>query len=149
VLFGYGLLSLATLALMVYCVLNVITTPDSEVRNLPKPLWLMLCLLFPAIGGIAWLLAGRPVAAAGALPSRRPGDGSRGIPPEYDRPGRAAAASPEDDEAFLRRLRERAEAQRRAAEEQRRAERAAEQERSEAERRARRRRLEDGTSPEA
>jgi hypothetical protein len=32
--------------------------------------------------------------------------------PEYDRPGRAAATNPEDDEAFLRGLRERAEQQR-------------------------------------
>ena len=33
--------------------------------------------------------------------------------PEYDRPGRAAAANPEDDEEFLRKVRERAEEQRR------------------------------------
>lgn len=34
--------------------------------------------------------------------------------PEYDRPGRARATNPEDDEAFLRGLRERAEEQRQA-----------------------------------
>jgi hypothetical protein len=39
---------------------------------------------------------------------------------EYDRPGRFAARSADDDEAFLRQCRERAEAQRRAANEQRR-----------------------------
>ena len=33
--------------------------------------------------------------------------------PEYDRPGRAAAVNPEDDEDFLRKVRERAEDQRR------------------------------------
>ncbi len=45
-----------------------------------------------------------------------PYKGNHGHPsfPEYDRPGRAVAANPEDDEAFLRGLRERAEEQRRA-----------------------------------
>jgi hypothetical protein len=117
VLFGYGLLSLLTLALLVYCTLNVVTTPEDQVRNLPKPLWLMVVLFFPLIGGLAWLVAGRPLRPAATLPS----SAGRAVPPEYDRPGRAAARSPEDDEAFLRRLRERAEQQRRAAEEQRRA----------------------------
>ena len=39
--------------------------------------------------------------------------------PEYDRPGRFAATNPDDDEAFLRQVRERAEQQTRAAREQR------------------------------
>ncbi len=50
-----------------------------------------------------------------------PYKGNRGIPPEYDRPGRATAHSPDDDEAFLRSLRERAEQQRRRAEQERKA----------------------------
>ena len=47
---------------------------------------------------------------------RRRAPGERAAPrfPEYDRPGRAAATRPEDDEEFLRKVRERAEAQRRA-----------------------------------
>jgi hypothetical protein len=107
------------LLLLVYCVLNVITTPESQVRNLPKLLWLALVILLPLIGGIAWLVAGRPqsVARPGGLPYK----GNRGFP-EYDRPGRAAAQNPDDDEAFLRGLRERAQEQRRGAEEQRRRE---------------------------
>ena len=131
-LYGYGLLSLVTLCLLVYCLLNVITTPESEVRNLPKTVWLLLVLFFPLVGGIAWLVAGRPLTPSRSLPYK----GNTGVPPEYDRPGRAQAASPDDDEAFLRQLRERAEQQRRAelaAEEQRRAE----------EREGRRRRAQD------
>jgi hypothetical protein len=140
VVFGYGLVSLATLCLMVYCALNVITTPESEMRNLPKPVWLLLVLFFPLVGGIAWLVAGRPVASSTSLPYK--GNTGR-VPAEYDRPGRATAFSPDDDEAFLRQLRERAEAQRRAADEKRRAELAAEEQRREAERRARRDRTDD------
>ncbi len=48
--------------------LNVITTPDAEVRNLPKVLWLLLVLLFPVVGAVAWLVAGRPQASGRALP---------------------------------------------------------------------------------
>jgi hypothetical protein len=107
-----GVLALAELALLVYCVLNVITTPEHEVRNLPKLAW-----LFTASSGL-------------------PYKGNRGIPPEYDRPHRAAAASPDDDEAFLTDLRRRADAQRAEAARQRAAAIAREeQERSEAWRR--------------
>lgn len=116
-LYGGGALFVVELCLVVYCVLNIITTPDEQVRNLPKLLWLVLVLLFPIVGGVAWLVAGRPQGPARSLPYK----GNRGIPPEYDRPGRATAYSPDDDEAFLRSLRERAEQQRRAAEEQRKA----------------------------
>lgn len=116
-LYGGGALFVVELCLVVYCVINIITTPEAEVRNLPKLLWLVLVLFFPIVGGIAWLVAGRPQGPARSLPYK----GNAGIPPEYDRPGRATAFSPEDDEAFLRGLRERAEQQRRAAEQQRRA----------------------------
>lgn len=116
-LYGGGALFVVELCLVVYCVLSIITTPDEQVRNLPKLLWLVLVLLFPIVGGVAWLVAGRPQGPARSLPYK----GNRGIPPEYDRPGRATAYSPDDDEAFLRSLRERAEQQRRAAEEERKA----------------------------
>ena len=133
-LYGYGLISIVSLCLMVYCALNVITTPEGDARNLPKLLWLLLVLFFPLVGSIAWLVAGRPLTPRRSLPYK----GNSGIPPEYDRPGRAAAAVPEDDEAFLRRLRERAEAQRAQAAKQRREELAAEEQRRAAERAARR-----------
>jgi hypothetical protein len=116
VLYGGGVLALVEVVLLVYCVLNVITTPESQVRNLPKLLWLLLVVVLPLVGGIAWLIAGRPQGPARSVPYK----GNRGVPPAYDRPGRATAFRPEDDEAFLRGLRERAEQQRRAAEEQRR-----------------------------
>jgi hypothetical protein len=116
VLYGGGALFVVELCLVVYCVINIVTTPEGEVRNLPKLLWLVLVLLFPIVGGIAWLVAGRPQGPARSLPYKS----NAGIPPEYDRPGRATALSPDDDEAFLRGLRERAEQQRRAAEQQRR-----------------------------
>jgi hypothetical protein len=107
---------LLTLCLLVYCALNVITTPESEVRNLPKMVWLALVIFLPIVGGIAWLVAGRPMTTQ--RPGGLPYKGNTGRFPEYERPGRATAQSPEDDEAFLRALRERAEEQRKRAAEQ-------------------------------
>ena len=109
---------LIELVLLVYCLLNIITTPEPQIRNLPKLLWIVIVLALPLIGGIAWLVAGRPVGPAeqrGGMPYK----GNTGRFPEYDRPGRAVAQNPDDDEAFLRGLRERAEEQRRRAAENR------------------------------
>jgi len=86
------------LALLVYCVLDLATTPASAVRTLPKPLW-FVAVLPPFVGPAAWFLAGRP---------RRGTDRARPGPA----PERAA---PDDDEDFLRDLRRRADEQRRRA----------------------------------
>jgi hypothetical protein len=96
----------------VYCLIEVILTREDEVRNLAKGFWVLLVLFFPIVGGIAWFVAGRPQAR-----TRRASPYERSVPafPEYDRPGRAAGVSPESDEEFLRRVRERAEEQRRRA----------------------------------
>ena len=107
------------LVLWIYCVVSVILTPDGATRNLPKLAWLVLVLLFPLVGSIAWRAAGRPeTATAGRSPHEREAPAY----PEYDRPGRAAGVTAESDEEFLRRVRERAEQQRRAEQERRRRE---------------------------
>jgi hypothetical protein len=116
VLYGGGVLALVEVVLLVYCVLNVITTPEGEVRNLPKLLWLLLVVVLPLVGGIAWLIAGRPQGPPRSLPRR----GDEGTPSAQRRREPPAVLRPDDDEAFLRSLRERAEQQRRRAEQQRR-----------------------------
>ncbi|HWH29123.1 MAG TPA: PLDc N-terminal domain-containing protein [Mycobacteriales bacterium] len=113
-LYARGLLVLVELFLVVYCVLSIITTPPERVRNLPKLGWLLLVLVLPIIGCIAWLVAGRP-------DDRETRRSDPRIPPAYDRPGRATALDPDDDAAFLRSLHERAEQQRRAERERRQA----------------------------
>ena len=113
-LIGYEALALIELCMLLYCALNVITTPPEQCRNLPKLVWLLLVIVFPIVGGIAWLVAGRPQGPGRSLPYK----GNTGIPPEYDRPGRASAYSPDDDAAFLSQLKARAEEQRKRAEEQ-------------------------------
>jgi len=78
------------------------------------PRAIVLLLVIMNLGALAWWVAGRPQGAARSLPYK----GNTGIPPEYDRPGRATASSPDDDAAFLAQLRERAEEQRKKAAEQ-------------------------------
>ena len=109
---GFGLL---LLALWVFCIVDVITSNEWEVRNLPKTAWLLIVLLLPDVGSIIWLIAGRPQRTGPVVRS----NASRF--PEYDRPGRFVATNPDDDEEFLRRCRERAEEQRRIARERRQA----------------------------
>lgn len=128
------------LVLSIFCLVQAITSRDSDIRHLPKVAWILLILFFPVVGSIAWLAAGQPQ-------SDRPRPGERATPhfPEYDRPGRAAATDDGNDDAFLRQVRERAEQQRRDYEAKRRAEQAAE----EAAREERRRRKESGEAPES
>jgi hypothetical protein len=101
------------MALWIFCLVDVITSNEFEVRNLPKMGWLFVVVFVPLIGSIVWLVAGRPQTAGRPVPRRE----SPSRFPEYERPGRHVAARPEDDEEFLRRCRERAEEQRRSAKE--------------------------------
>jgi signal transduction histidine kinase len=123
----YALMSVVSLVLMVWCLVEAVSTDESRIRHLPKVWWILLILFFPLAGSIAWLAAGRPGSAASRA-------GSAPAFPEYDRPGRSAATDPAADEEFLRGVRERAEAQRRRYAQQRR-----EQEQREQEERERRR----------
>ncbi|MCW2766772.1 MAG: hypothetical protein JWO11_2731, partial [Nocardioides sp.] len=104
-----------TFALWLFCLVDVIGAPDREVRNLPKLAWLILVLIFPFVGSLAWIIAGRPEGAARRSAYER----SAPAFPEYDRPGRAAAVDPAKDEEFLKQVRARAEEQRKRYEQSR------------------------------
>jgi hypothetical protein len=126
VIFADGTLGLILLALWIFCIIDVITTSEAQVRNLPKLAWLFIVLILPDIGSIAWLIAGRNWNRGVA--SYRSATAARAYP-EYDRPGRAVPTNPDDDEAFLKQVRERAEAQRQAYDERRKRELQDEQDR--------------------
>jgi sorbitol-specific phosphotransferase system component IIC len=80
--------TLILLVLTIYALVDCIQTEQSRQRNLPKALWLVLILLLPLIGPIAWFLAGRPGAAGRGRGTNRP---------PYPR-------GPDDDPDFLRNL---------------------------------------------
>lgn len=116
---GLGLGVILT-ALWVYCLLEVIMTDEHRVRNLPKLTWVVIVLFTFEVGAVAWLVAGRPQSSPRGRPQQGAARNRRdNTYPEYDRPGRFAATNPDDDEAFLRQVRERAEAQRQEAKRQR------------------------------
>lgn len=88
---------LLELGLLVYCLIDCIQADQDRVRNLPKIVWVFLIVLLPLVGGIAWLVAGRPERApARSVPW--PSTQTAGFP-EYERPRRSGA--PDDDPEFL------------------------------------------------
>ncbi|HWL66135.1 MAG TPA: PLD nuclease N-terminal domain-containing protein [Actinomycetota bacterium] len=100
-----GLFSLAMLALWIYCLIDAIQTDEALVRNLNKMIWIILIILVPVVGSIAWLVAGRPENApfpgAESFP-RSTSARRRGITPR-------APLGPEDSPEFMSGLDERTE----------------------------------------
>jgi len=87
-------------ALLVFCLIDCVQTPDAAVRNLPKWAWIVLMILLPLVGSVAWLVAGRPEhSARQRARAAWPSTATAGYP-EYERPPRG----PDDDAEFLRGL---------------------------------------------
>ena len=49
-----------TLALMIFSIIDCSRTAENNIRSLPKWAWLVIIIFVPAIGSIAWIIAGRP-----------------------------------------------------------------------------------------
>ncbi len=82
------------LALVLYALIDCLQTDDGRVRGLPKVVWVFVILLFPFVGPIAWLVAGRPTRPAGGSTSP--------WGPRQQRPQRPMG--PDDDPDFLKGL---------------------------------------------
>lgn len=100
---SYVVLLLAV-GVTIYALVDCWRSTDDEVRGLPRPLWILISLLFPLLGAVAYLLVGR------------------------GRSGRAQArvVAPDDDPEFLHQLdidRRRADAQARSREQRERKDR--------------------------
>ncbi len=52
--------AIIAIALFVYCLIDCAQAEDSRVRNLPRWAWIVLIVVFPIVGALAWLVAGRP-----------------------------------------------------------------------------------------
>lgn len=81
------------LALWVWAFIDCLTTPEDEVKHLPKVVWVIIVLLFPLVGSIAWLVVGKRRGAAVT--------GGPGGSPEYERPRGGRPLAPDDDPEFL------------------------------------------------
>ncbi|WP_407560430.1 PLD nuclease N-terminal domain-containing protein [Streptomyces sp. 184] len=93
---------LLVLAVWIYAFIDCLNTPEKEVRNLPKLVWVAIIVLFGSVlfGPLAWFVGGRPrgrpVIAGGEAGA---GGGGR-------RPGRGRWVAPDDNPDFLRSLEE-------------------------------------------
>ncbi|MEU9333281.1 PLD nuclease N-terminal domain-containing protein [Streptomyces sp. NPDC048290] len=87
------LMFLVPLALSIYAFIDCISTKDEDIRHMPKPLWAILVLLFPLVGSLSWLIAGKKRSPAA--------DGWSGVRPGS---GRARFVAPDDNPEFLKSL---------------------------------------------
>ncbi|MFD4345666.1 PLD nuclease N-terminal domain-containing protein [Streptomyces coelicoflavus] len=85
------LMFLVPLALSVYAFIDCISTKDADIRHMPKPLWAILVLLFPLVGSISWIIAGKKRQPAGSSPWQGGG-------------GRRQWVAPDDNPDFLKSL---------------------------------------------
>ena len=77
-----------SIIIQLYSLFDCARTEQEHVRKLPKWAWLIVVLLFGGLGGVLWLLIGKPKSAGnGGGRNRKP----RIIPPD-------------DDPDFLRKL---------------------------------------------
>lgn len=76
------IITVIAVAFMVYALVDCAMTDRRRVRGLRKPLWLLVVLLVPVIGGVLWFTVGR---------GGKPKAVARGV-------------APDDDPAFLRGL---------------------------------------------
>jgi len=86
-------------ALTVYCFIDAVQTDKADMRNLPKPAWILFILLLPVLGPTGWLLAGRP--RRGSAPSRS--QQQRWEQQQRDQDDRRPRG-PDDDPDFLKDL---------------------------------------------
>jgi hypothetical protein len=52
-------ISLAFLALTIFVLVDIITSEEWRIRNLPKFAWVIIVILLPLIGSILWFVAGK------------------------------------------------------------------------------------------
>ena len=83
-----ALIVIVPVVLAIYCLVQVAQSRADLVRTLPRWGWVLLIVLFPVLGSLAWLVLGRP---------QRPHQAG---PPRPKRP-----VAPDDDPDFLRGLR--------------------------------------------
>lgn len=88
---------LLVLALWIYAFIDCLNTPESQVRGLPKVVWVIIILLFGEvlIGPVAWLVAGK---------QRQPATGRGSTPSEWHRNHRTKFVAPDDNPEFLKSL---------------------------------------------
>jgi hypothetical protein len=88
-------------ALVIYALVDAAVTPASAIRGLPKPLWIVVIVVFLPVGAVLWFLLGK-TRARGSASNSKPAP-----PPDIvDRPSTTGPFSTESSEDRIARLEE-------------------------------------------
>lgn len=92
------------IAFTLYSLVDASMTDARRARGVPKPMWVVICVLLPVIGGILWLTVGKGDGKVAPTPTR-PDDDPRFGPMSTDKVDRRIADLEEqlralDDEVF-------------------------------------------------
>ena len=88
---------LAQLVLAVLALISCLSAEEEDIRALPRLVWVLVILLIPILGPVAWFLAGRPRSAADSVLPWRQG----GTQPDTSR---SRPLAPDDNPEFLKSL---------------------------------------------
>ncbi|WP_329279869.1 PLD nuclease N-terminal domain-containing protein [Streptomyces sp. NBC_00691] len=94
-----ALMFILPLALLIYAFIDCLNTPEDEVRHLPKVIWVIVILLFPIVGSVGWIFAGKERHR-----TVRGGSGGWIAPddnPDFLKSLREEKSGPKDEEAAL------------------------------------------------
>ena len=86
------------IGLWVYCLIDILTSRSSDVRNLPKWAWFAVVVLIFVIGAALWLVFGRPREGREGGWAATSGRPTRPHVPRRSRPARETV----DDDATIR-----------------------------------------------
>lgn len=79
---------------MLAALFDVISRDDSQIKGLPKLVWLLLIVFIPVAGSILWFVAGRVPKETSYRSPNHPSQNTRTGPPLFDRSGSRSAALP-------------------------------------------------------
>jgi hypothetical protein len=88
------ILSFVYVAILVFALVDIITTDNWRIRYLPKIGWVLLVIFLPLIGSLLWLFLGKE--RSGSEPAVSFGDPRREV-------GIRRQSTPEDDSAAIER----------------------------------------------
>ncbi|MFJ6678576.1 PLD nuclease N-terminal domain-containing protein [Microbacterium sp. NPDC091382] len=93
----YLVLALLFAAFWVYSIVDCALQPPTRHRGVSKPIWLLIVILLPVVGGVLWFVIGRARASSQRVTFRAPDD-------DPDFLGRISTSSDQDER--IRRLEE-------------------------------------------
>ena len=95
----------AWLALLIFALIDIDRSPADRVRTMAGPWWVVVVVLVPIGGSLAWIAAGRPRQAQVAQTATGGSRLSPGVPEDLvGRPDPARGALPESLQAKLDRI---------------------------------------------